>query len=89
MIPAAFDYTVVDSADAAIAALAEHGDEAKLLAGLADKHLKHYQTDAPAADALLKNGAKMANAALDKSELAAWTSIARVVLNLHENITRN
>ncbi|MBC8326077.1 MAG: PSD1 domain-containing protein [Verrucomicrobia subdivision 3 bacterium] len=63
--------------------------EAKILAGLADKHLKHYQTDAPAADALLKNGAKMANEALDKSELAAWTSIARVVLNLHENITRN
>ncbi len=33
MIPAAFDYMVADSADAAIAALAEHGDEAKLLAG--------------------------------------------------------
>lgn len=63
--------------------------EAKILVGLADKHLKHYQTDAVAADALLKNGAKMADEALDKSELAAWTSIARVVLNLHENITRN
>ena len=45
--------------------------------------------DAAAADALLKNGAKMANAELNKPELAAWTSIARVVLNLHENITRN
>lgn len=33
MIPAAFDYQLVDSADAAIAALVEHGDEAKLLAG--------------------------------------------------------
>ena len=33
MIPAAFDYVRADSADAAIAALAEHGDEAKLLAG--------------------------------------------------------
>ncbi|MEO0493281.1 MAG: xanthine dehydrogenase family protein subunit M [Actinomycetota bacterium] len=33
MIPAAFEYMVADSADAAIAALAEHGDEAKLLAG--------------------------------------------------------
>ena len=32
MIPAAFDYMVADSAEAAIAALAEHGDEAKLLA---------------------------------------------------------
>ncbi len=33
MIPAAFDYQRADSVDAAIAALTEHGDEAKLLAG--------------------------------------------------------
>jgi aerobic carbon-monoxide dehydrogenase medium subunit len=33
MIPAAFDYQVADSADAAVAALVAHGDEAKLLAG--------------------------------------------------------
>ena len=33
MIPAAFDYVRVDSADAAIAQLTSHGDDAKLLAG--------------------------------------------------------
>ena len=33
MIPAAFDYQRADSAEQAIALLAEHGDEAKLLAG--------------------------------------------------------
>jgi len=33
MIPAAFEYVRADSVDAALAALAEHGDEAKLLAG--------------------------------------------------------
>ena len=33
MIPAAFDYQRADSIDAALALLAEHGDEAKLLAG--------------------------------------------------------
>ncbi len=33
MIPATFDYQRADSADAAIALLTEHGDEAKLLAG--------------------------------------------------------
>ena len=33
MIPAAFDYIRAGSADEALAALAEHGDEAKLLAG--------------------------------------------------------
>ena len=33
MIPAAFDYTRVNSVDEAVQALAEHGDEAKILAG--------------------------------------------------------
>jgi aerobic carbon-monoxide dehydrogenase medium subunit len=33
VIPAAFEYRRADSADAALAALAEHGDDAKLLAG--------------------------------------------------------
>ncbi|MGF1597427.1 MAG: FAD binding domain-containing protein [Acidimicrobiales bacterium] len=33
MIPVAFDYVRANSADEAIAALAEHGDEAKLMAG--------------------------------------------------------
>ena len=33
MIPSKFDYVAVDSAEAAIAALTEHGDEAKLMAG--------------------------------------------------------
>ena len=33
MIPAPFDYVRAESADAAIAALGEHGDDAKLLAG--------------------------------------------------------
>ena len=33
MIPAAFDYVRADSVEAALSALAEHGDEAKLLAG--------------------------------------------------------
>ena len=33
MIPSAFEYLRADSAEAAIAALGEHGDEAKLLAG--------------------------------------------------------
>ena len=33
MIPAAFDYVAATAADEAVAALAEHGDDAKLLAG--------------------------------------------------------
>jgi carbon-monoxide dehydrogenase medium subunit len=33
VIPAAFEYERADSADAAVALLVEHGDDAKLLAG--------------------------------------------------------
>ena len=63
--------------------------ELELLTAVAAKHLKQYQGDVAAADALLKVGAKPADGKLNKAELAAWTSIARVVLNLHETITRN
>ncbi len=37
---------------------------------------------------LLHVGLTAADAKLDANELAAWTSVARVVLNLHETITR-
>ena len=63
--------------------------ELELLTAVVAKHLNQYRGDAAAADALLKVGAKPADAKLDKGELAAWTSVARVVLNLHETITRN
>jgi hypothetical protein len=39
-------------------------------------------------DKLLKVGLRPANQELDKVELAAWTSLCRVVLNLHETVTR-
>ncbi len=68
---------------------APNANELALLTTLAAKHLKQYQTDTAAAGALLKTGAKPADGKLNQAELAAWTSIARVVLNLHENITRN
>ena len=63
--------------------------ELELLTAVATKHLNQYRGDAAAADALLKVGAKPADTKLDKGDLAAWTSVARVVLNLHETITRN
>jgi hypothetical protein len=62
--------------------------ELKLLAELQAKHLQQYKADNAAAAALLKVGAHVAPADLDPAELAAWTSAARVVLNLHEGITR-
>lgn len=63
--------------------------EIKALAALCDKHLKEYQAEAKAAAELMTVGAFKAPDDLDAAELAAWTSVARVVLNLHEGITRN
>ena len=48
-----------------------------------------YQADPAAAEALSKVGAAPAPAGLDKASLAAWTHVARVLLNLHESITRS
>jgi hypothetical protein len=61
----------------------------KTLTALYDKHLKEYQSDAKAAADLMTVGAFKTPEALNATELAAWTSVARVVLNLHEGITRN
>ena len=63
--------------------------EAEVLERLLQSHLDEYKSDAAAAKELLTVGAKPAPTDLDKVELAAWTSIARTILNLHEVITRN
>jgi hypothetical protein len=62
--------------------------EVKVLADLYDRHLKEYQADPKAATAFLHVGLRPAPADLPAPELAAWTSVARVVLNLSEAITR-
>ena len=45
--------------------------------------------DKASASELMKVGDFPAPKDLDVSELAGWTSVARVLLNLHETITRN
>jgi hypothetical protein len=62
--------------------------EAKVLLPLLVKHRKEYQADPAAAAALLSVGQAPAPPGADRPELAAWTSVARVLLNLHETITR-
>lgn len=64
-------------------------DEMKTLSSLFTKHLADYQKDPAAAEALLQTGAAPFDAPLNKPELAAWTHVARVLLNLHETITRS
>jgi hypothetical protein len=63
-------------------------EEVKVLTALFEQHLRQYQADKKAADELLHIGDRPAPTNLAAPELAAWTSVARVVLNLHETITR-
>ena len=62
--------------------------ERGVLTQLVEKHLSDYKADQDAASALIKVGDRTVNEAQDPAELAAWTSLARVVFNLHEIITR-
>ncbi len=63
--------------------------EVKILAELCGKHMKEYEQDRAAAEALLKVGYAPIPGGANVAELAAWTSVTRTVLNLHEVITRN
>ena len=63
--------------------------EVKMLQTLQQRHREQYEEDPSAAADLLAIGQHQTPRALDKAELAAWISVARVLLNLHETITRN
>ena len=66
-----------------------HPEETRTIERLLDQHQKAYRDHPEAAAALLQVGSSVAPPDLDKVELAAWTHIARVLLNLHETITRS
>jgi hypothetical protein len=63
--------------------------ERKVLADLLHEHLAHYRANPSAAEALRKVGERPAAKDLLPIEVAAWTSVTRTILNLHETITRN
>jgi hypothetical protein len=64
-------------------------DELATVTRLLSRHREQFERDRPAAEALLKVGLEPSPQDADACELAAWTSVARVILNLHETITRN
>ncbi|MCB1227725.1 MAG: DUF1553 domain-containing protein, partial [Verrucomicrobiales bacterium] len=66
-----------------------NASELKTLTGLLLRQRSDYARDADAAKALLATGLTPAPNAMDKAELAAWTHVTRVLLNLHETITRS
>ncbi|NOS68494.1 MAG: DUF1553 domain-containing protein [Verrucomicrobia bacterium] len=72
-----------------VLARAPRPDELKTIQALLEKQLAEYRSDSKSAESLLKIGQTPPPKDLDQSELAAWTNIARVLLNLHETITRS
>jgi hypothetical protein len=64
-------------------------DEVAILVALYEKHVQQYAAAPAAAGELLQVGEAKPPADTAATELAAWTSVARAILNLHETITRN
>jgi hypothetical protein len=64
-------------------------EEVRVLAGLHAKHLEFYRAERKSAEQLVSVGQAPVPKDLDVAEHAAWTSVARTILNLHETITRN
>ncbi|TCO91331.1 cytochrome c [Chthoniobacter flavus] len=54
-----------------------------------EKHLARYQKDPAAAKAAVHNGESTPPANLPEPELAAWTLVANLLLNLDETVTKN
>jgi hypothetical protein len=63
--------------------------EAAVLTRLLATQTATYRQDPTAAAQLLHIGARPPVADIDPVEIAAWTTVARTILNLHEVVTRN
>jgi hypothetical protein len=68
---------------------APRADEARILGDLLRKHAAQYRADPRAAARVASAGLAPPAKDLDAVELAAWTSVARAILNLPELITRS
>jgi hypothetical protein len=64
------------------------GEEQQLLTALFNAMHTTYSSDSQATEALLSVGLSPLPKDLDRTELAAWTIIARVVLSMNETLTR-
>ncbi len=64
-------------------------EEVTVLTALYEQQFKEYSADKQAAEKLLAIGLSPRDSSIDVVQLAAWTDVARAVLNLNETITRN
>ncbi len=62
--------------------------ELDIITTLFDKHKNEYTENPDSAKAISALSEIPATRGIDSIELASWTSVARVILNLHETITR-
>jgi hypothetical protein len=62
--------------------------EQMAMAQLYDEHAAYYHANAEEAEALISVGHRPPSDKHSPAEIAAWTSVARVLLNVHETITR-
>jgi hypothetical protein len=65
------------------------GFERGVLKRLLESERKRLVAKPQAADAVLSTGRAPVSDGVDKTELAAWTAVARAILNLNETVTRN
>lgn len=63
--------------------------EQKVLLSTLQKFVERYQADPAAAEAVVANGESEASPQFDKRELAAYTMLGNLILNLDETIYRN
>ncbi|MCP5118401.1 MAG: DUF1553 domain-containing protein, partial [bacterium] len=63
-------------------------DERQVLRDIAERQLADYQHSQAEAAALLDVGEWRSDPKLDQTELAAWTTVASVILNLDETISK-
>jgi len=63
--------------------------ETETLTQLLSSTAKQYQSDPQAAQKLLEVGLTPASESFEPAEIAAWTAVARALLNMSETITRN
>jgi hypothetical protein len=64
-------------------------EERKVLAVLHERHRAEFASDSKASAELLDVGARPVPGDLDAANLAAWTSVARAVMNTHEFVNRD
>ena len=69
-------------------ARAPAADELAVLVRAFESQLADYRADADAATKLISIGQSPRNLSLDPSELAAWTMVANLILNLDETVTK-